>query len=159
KDREGNLDPAPRRVYLYHHAAPAKVVSQLVTAMGGPPIPPPNWRLRAKQLDLSVERFSLAGLVKVGDVLYVQACADDFNDVYPFNPPGRSVVAEIHIVGKAELDRLLDERLAEVQQDLVNTQTMQEAALKTIRDIRDKLRQEDKKLTPEEKANRNKRLL
>jgi hypothetical protein len=80
-------------------------------------------------------RWKLQGLAKEGEILVIQACADDFNDVFFNIPPGRSHEVELRIVGRPELAKILDEGLAQVQQELVRVQQLQEDALKMVKEV------------------------
>src|SRR5207249_4962077 len=86
KDREGKVEPT-KHLPLYHHAAAAELLAAVPRSVTWPlAVPAPAFRLRPKQLEIDW-RWPLAGFAKDGDILYLQACADDFNNVSPFNPP------------------------------------------------------------------------
>ncbi len=124
RQSDGSVDAEPRVIALYSQPA------------SGEP--------RAKQKEIG-HRLALARLdVKDGDVLLLQACAEDFNNVSPFNPPGRSHEVELHIVSRQELAKILDNDLAEVQQDLVRVHQMQQQALKQVEQIQKQLDKKDK---------------
>src|SRR5262249_456881 len=110
--------------------------------------PAPGLRLRPASLTIT-HHWPLKGLVKEGDTLYVEACADDFNTISPFNPAGRSGLIVLHIISRPELTKLLEGQLKEVQEDLVKIQELQDKAIKNVKDIKDKLR--DKKLDQKKK--------
>lgn len=130
------LDEAPRRVPLYDTAAVAEGAVGLFAALARPlglPVPPP--RLRPKQLEMEAV-WSLRHQFQEGDIVVLQGCADDFCDVFLSRVPGRSHEIELRIVGKRELARLLDDGLAQVQQEMVRLQKMQQEALDRVQDIR-----------------------
>src|SRR5262249_15683460 len=80
------------RLPLYHHEAIEKMGPQLLAALGASPvpIPAPSWRLGPQRLEIA-RRWSLRDLkLKEGDLLTLQACADDFDDVTVGKKPGRS---------------------------------------------------------------------
>src|SRR5262249_49527303 len=111
-----------------------------------PLLPAAQQRLKWLELERS---WSLAGLAREGEIIVVQACADDFNDVVPHPAVGRSIEIELRIVSKQKLAALLDEALTEVQQDIVRLHQWQEkagnkvvAAQKQLENT-GKLRQED----------------
>jgi hypothetical protein len=134
KDRDGHaLDPEPLRLPLYDHQAVGQALPPLLTALAGQPAPPPaaQARLRPRLLQLS-RRWPLQGLVKEGDVLVIQACADDFNDVSAHHTPGRSHEVELRVVGPPALAAVLDEAQARVQQELLRLREWQEKALKKV---------------------------
>jgi hypothetical protein len=93
----------------------------------------------AKQQRVPVERrWSLKGLAKPGQILVIQACADDFNNVVPFRQAGRSHEIELRIVSKGELAKKQDETLHQIQQEIVRLQQMQSEALEKLKDIKAK---------------------
>src|SRR5262249_38782111 len=73
------------------------------------------------QRALSLDRFRHrdGSALKEGDVLTLQLCADDFDDVSVDKEPGHSHEIEIRIVGRNALDVILNQEEARVQQDLV----------------------------------------
>jgi hypothetical protein len=115
------LDDGPARLPLHEPGA----------AEGGP-------RQRLPRIRVE-RRWSLAGLVEEGQTLVIQACADDFNDVTGFPSQGRSHTVELQVVSKAQLARVIDEGLGQVQQELVRIHEMQKDALDTVKKIQDKL--------------------
>jgi hypothetical protein len=134
KDKDGQpLDTEPKRVRLYDHEAVGATLPQLLTALARQPVPVPveALRLRPKRLQLG-QRWSLAGLGREGDIIVIQACADDFNDVAANPNVGRSVEVELRIVGRAALAAVLDEAEAKVQQELLRLREWQEKALKKV---------------------------
>ena len=134
KDKEGNwLDERPGRLPLYDGPTAEQVIPQLLSAFAAAPLPLPGpaLHLRPKQVQVK-QRWSLAGLVKEGDVLVLQACAHDFNDVAAFNLPGRSHEVELRIVSPKALQAVLDEAQAQIQQELIRLREWQEQALKKV---------------------------
>jgi len=88
-----------------------------------------------RQQQVEVEKsWSLAGLVEEGQTLVIAACADDFNDVIT-NAPGRSGEVELRVVSSKQLARIHDDRLGEIQQELLRLQRMQEQALRTVEQV------------------------
>ena len=131
KDDGTAVDAEPKRVVLYDGPAFGPALPRLLTAAA------PSLRLRPKQLDF-VTRWALRNEFREGDTVRVQVCADDFCDVYTTREPGRSHEIELRIVGKSELAKVVDDKLAEVQQDLVRLQKMQQDALDLVKGLQNK---------------------
>jgi hypothetical protein len=134
KDKEGNwLDAAPGRVPLYDGPALGGVLPQILSGLASGPLtlPAPALHLRPRQVQV-LRRWSLAGLVKEGDILVLQVCAHDFNDVAAFNVPGRSHELELRVVGRPALEAILDEAQGQIQQELIRLREWQEQALKKV---------------------------
>jgi hypothetical protein len=134
KDKEGRaLGDGPGRLPLYDHRALGEALPQLLSGLAGlpVPVPPAAWRLRPKRLQLA-RRWSLDGLAKEGDILVIQACAIDFNDVAAHRTPGRSIEIELRVVGRKALAAILDEAQGKIQQDLLRLREWQEKALKKV---------------------------
>jgi hypothetical protein len=155
KDKTGKwLDAVPHRVLLYDgpalevtvaqvmsifaacHAQAVPGVAAIIAALeGGVGMPSPHFapslHLRPRQVQVQ-RRWSLRGLVNEGDILILQACAHDFNDVSAFNFPGRSHEVELRVVGERALQAILDEAQHNVQQELIRLREWQEQALKKV---------------------------
>jgi len=134
KDKDGKwLDEAPGRLPLYDGPALGEAIGHLLAIFAAAPVPmpAPAPRFRPKQVQ-AIRRWSLAGRVKEGDVLVLQACAHDFNDVCAFSFPGRSHEVELRIVGPQALQAILDEAQGQVQQELIRLREWQEQALKKV---------------------------
>src|SRR5438552_922166 len=124
----------PSRLPLYDHAAVGEAIPQVLAALGGSPVPvaAPALRLRTQLLDVG-RRWSLKGLkLREGDVLALQACADDFDDVTVLKEPGRSPEVELHIVGRNALDIGLYESQAQIEQEIVRLREQQREALEKV---------------------------
>ena len=78
-----------------------------------------------------------AGRPAEGDILTLQACADDYDDVSADKEPGRSAPLDIHIVSPNLLEKQIDFAQAEVQKKLVVLHQRQQDALKLVKDVRD----------------------
>ena len=130
-------DP-PRRLPLYDHAAVGQAVPQLLAGLAGQPAPVPALRLRPQQLyigrPLSLEQFRHLGGAPLteGDVLTLQVCADDFDDVAVDKKPGRSHEIEIRVVSRAALEATLNKAQTQVQQEIVRLRKMQQEALQQV---------------------------
>jgi hypothetical protein len=124
----------PMRLPLYDHEAVGLAVPQLLSGLSGLPVPvsATPLRLRPQRLEIG-RRWSLSDLkLKEGDVLTLQACAEDFDDVTVGKKPGRSHEVEIRIVGPTALDITLNELQGEIQQELVRLQKQQQQALEKV---------------------------
>jgi hypothetical protein len=133
KDKEGRPLEEPGRLSLYDRHALGAALPQLASALAMQlvPVPGPAWRLRPKRLEIS-RRWPLTGLVQEGDILVIQACAEDFNDVVAHRVPGRSAEIELRIVGRHALAAILDEKQSKIQQELLRLREWQEKALKKV---------------------------
>jgi hypothetical protein len=134
KDKAGKwLDAHPGRLPLYDGPSLQPVVPALLSAFAPGPLrlPAPALHLRPRQVQ-ATRRWSLDGGVKEGDILVLQACAHDFNDVAAFNVPGRSHEVELRVVGRPALQALLDEAQQQIQQELIRLREWQEQALKKV---------------------------
>jgi hypothetical protein len=122
------------RLALYDHEVLGHVLPPLLSGLGVGPMRPaiPSQRLRPQRLEIG-RRWSLADLrLNEGDVLTIQACADDFDDVTVGKKPGRSHEVEIRIVGRTALDINVNQLQAQVQQELVRLQKLQQEALEKV---------------------------
>lgn len=136
KDSTGRLlDDQPQRLPLYDYDR-AGHVARLMAALSGMPLPvaPSGKQPRPKFLNVE-HRWSLKGLVKKGDILVIQACANDFNDVVAFNIPGKSHQIELRIVGKTQLESSLDKKQAKIHENLLRLRAWQEEALKKVIEV------------------------
>jgi hypothetical protein len=89
------------------------------------------------------------GGLKEGDILTIQACADDYDDVSSGKEPGRSHEVEIRIVGQNALELLINQAQARVQQELLILKQRQQDATKKVNDVQQHLKQAGN-LTPED---------
>src|SRR5262249_13787241 len=111
-------------------------------------VPGPPLRLRPQRVPVS-RRWSLRDLkLKEGDVLVLQACADDFDDVTVNKQPGRSHEVEIRVVSRLELDRALNDAQGKVQEELLRLQQQQQEALKKVLGAEAQWRNNQGKLEP-----------
>ena len=85
-----------------------------------------------------------AGGLKENDVLTIQACADDYDDVSAGKEPGRSHEVEIRIVGQNALELVVNQAQAKVQQELVILRLMQQEAAKKVNDVQQRLKETGK---------------
>jgi hypothetical protein len=97
-------------------------------AAGGPARRPTRLEFR-RALPLKDLRRPDGGTLQEGDLLLLQACADDFDDVTVNKPPGRSHEVEIRIVGKNALDLALNQEQARVQQELLRLREKEREAM------------------------------
>jgi hypothetical protein len=155
RDVGGSMMAEPRRVPMYDHAKLGGLIPQVFAALGGPmPVRSAPWHMRLQNIEQLPYRWSLQGLFKEGDVVIVRAAADDFNDVVPFNPPGYTAGwLEIHIVGKELLGTKLDEKMAEIQQDVVKARDKQNQAVDEIEKVKNRLAKLDDEKDPKKREN------
>ncbi len=85
-----------------------------------------------------------AGGLKEGDVLTIQACADDYDDVSAGKEPGRSHEVEIRIVGQNALELVVNQQQAKVQQELVILRKMEQDAEKKVNEVQQHLKDNGK---------------
>jgi hypothetical protein len=102
-----------------------------------------------RPLSLARFRHTNRASLKEGDVLTLQLCGDDFDDVSVDKAPGRSHEIEVRIIGRNALDVILNQEEARVQQDLVRLHKLQEEAKQKVKDTQDQLRKNGK-LNPED---------
>ncbi len=87
-----------------------------------------------------------------GDVITLQACGDDFDDVTVDKEPGRSHQIEIRVIGRNALEIVLNQDEARVQQELLRLREKQREALQAVTQTQTKLRKGEK--TSAEEADR-----
>jgi hypothetical protein len=146
-------DEQPRRLYLYDPTAgPAPLLSPWTgpAILGAPPMPLRPQRLEFRQkLPLSSFRHADGSTLKEEDVLFLRACADDFDDVNPGKEIGHSNEIEILIVGRNALDLILNQEQAGIQQELLRLREKQLEALGKVTEVENRLKKGDK-LTAED---------
>ena len=136
-------DKPSQRLVLHDAAGAAEGVLAPLT---GPAVLAAAPRLRPTSLEFrrTLPVASLRGPDGVspheGDVILLQAAADDWDDVTANKEPGRSSVVEIHIVGREELDLLLNQEQADIQQKLLRLREKERDALKQADDAEHKLK-------------------
>src|SRR5262249_59068172 len=124
-------DGREARSPFYVQATLGESLPPLLAALAKAPVPvaPPTLRLRAQVMDV-MRRWSLKELnLKEGDLLVLQACADDFDDVTVLKKPGRSQEVELRVVGRTALDIALNEAQAQIEQEIVRLRNQQREAL------------------------------
>ncbi len=122
------------RMHLYDHAKVAHAAHQLLASAlpGALPTVGPMPRLRLPRVEMR-RRWSLTDLhLAPGDVLTIQAAADDFDDVVVNKQPGRSHEIDLHIISRTALDIALNEAQANIEQELVRIQKQQQEALAKV---------------------------
>jgi hypothetical protein len=82
--------------------------------------------------------------LKEGDVVILQACADDFDDVTVDKQPGRSHQVEVRIVARDALELALNQEQGRVQQELVRLREKEREAREKVAAIEKKLRKGEK---------------
>jgi hypothetical protein len=113
-------------------------------------------RLRPQRLELG-RILSLAQLrhpngspLKQGDLVTLQAVADDFDDVNP-KEPGRSHVVEVRIVSRETLKLAIDQEEARIQNQLAQLRDKQREALEKTRAMENRVRKNEQ-MSPEREA-------
>ena len=157
------------RLALYdaHSAGTAVAVASAVALGASTPTPPPVAtrlqscstllqppRLRLQRVEigrkLALSQFTHlgadAGGLKEGDVLTLQVCADDFDDVTVDKQPGRSHEVEIRIVSRDALDVILSRDQTRLQQELVRLRELERDALKKVMDAQKRWNEKDERL-------------
>lgn len=132
-------DP-PRRLPLYDHASVGKALAPLLTAFAAAPVPLPTPALRPRPQRLRiVQRLALTRLthldgttLKEGDIVTLQACADDFDNVAVDKQPGRSHEIELRIVNRNALEAMLNQDQAKLQQELLRLREQEREAIKKV---------------------------
>jgi len=135
-----NKDDPPRFRPLYDHRALGLGLPLVLGSASPAPlrVPPPFLRLRpgrvevAQRLVLRDIRRLDAKALQEGDVVILQAAADDFDNVSPGKLPGKSHEVELRIVGLPALEALLHQAQEQVQQELQRVREQERAALKKV---------------------------
>ena len=91
-------------------------------------------KTKPKRVEI-ISTWRLANQFKIGDVLYIEACADDYCDVYGSRRPARSHQVKIQIVGKGELAKVIGEKLEGVQKNVEEIEKMQKAAHDIVKEV------------------------
>ena len=131
-------------------------IPQVLSLFAAAPVPAPALPLRLRPTRVHhTGRLALAGFrhadgkpLREGDIVILQAAADDFDDVSPFKEPGLSSEVELHIIGRADLDAALNRAQVQVQEELTRLQKEQQDAINRV--IAAEQRANTGKLRPEE---------
>jgi hypothetical protein len=141
-------EPAQRLSLYDPHEAPGRQLAPW-TGAGALAVSPLSLRpirLEFKQV-LPLARIKHAdgkrGLEE-GDVLLLQACADDYDDVSVHKEPGRSHQVEIRIVGRNALELVLNQEQARVQQELLRLREKEREALQKVTEVESRLKKGEK---------------
>ncbi|MCI0378307.1 MAG: hypothetical protein L0215_11925 [Gemmataceae bacterium] len=138
KNAEGKwIDDEPARLPLYDYQVMGRVIPQLSASLHRQIPGFVELKLRPKELDI-LTHWALKNRFQEGESIILQIGADDFCDIFRSRQPGRSHEIELRIVGRAEIARILDDGLAQAQQELVRVQQMQEEALNLVKDLLEK---------------------
>ena len=145
----------PRTLSLYNHTEFAR--RSLAPLTGPGVLARKEWKLRPTNLEFNQE-LSLRAIrhrngfsLREGDVVILQAAADDFDDVTFNKQPGLSHEVEIHIVDRNALEIELNREQAKVQQELLRLREKEREALKLVTEVENKLKKGEK-LTEEDLA-------
>lgn len=119
----------PRELSLYDGAALGASLRRLLV-----PIGTDGATLRPTELSID-RRIRVADLKRsdgkpptVGDTVILCVIADDFDDVTPTKPPGRSVEVELRIIGRDRLEANLARARATIAKELDELRAIQAAA-------------------------------
>src|SRR5262249_12629496 len=104
-----------------------------------------------RTLSLRSLRHANGEPLKDGDMVILQACADDFDDVSPSKEPGRSHQVEIRIISREAMEQVLTLEQARVQQELVRLREKQREARAKLAEVETRLRKGGK-IAPEREA-------
>jgi hypothetical protein len=141
------LDRPPQRLLL-HDAESA--VSTVLAPLMGPAVAGAAPRLRPTRLEfrrtlaLASLRRPDGGSLRAGDVVSLQACADDWDEGSPFKEPGRSSAIEIRIIDRDEFDLTLNQEQADVQQKLLRLREKEREAQRHTEEAEHRLRRVEK---------------
>jgi hypothetical protein len=94
-----------------------------------PPITPRQRRLEVSSL------WKLDNQFKVGDLITLRVCADDYCDIYGSRTPASSHEVTLHIVSKTELAKVIDDKLKNIQQDVQKIRKMQKEAHDAVKEV------------------------
>ncbi|HZT82574.1 MAG TPA: hypothetical protein VFA26_20260, partial [Gemmataceae bacterium] len=142
-------DDPPRPLPLFDAVMGGEMLRRplalLVGGPGGGALPTPRVRPKHVPLDtrlsLKLFRHFDGTPLKEGDVLTLQVCADDFDDVSVDKQPGRSHEVEIRVVTRNALDLQLTQEQAKVQQELVRLREQEREAMKKVAEAQARLKQ------------------
>ncbi len=138
----------PAQRLVLQDAAPA--TEGVLAPLVGPAVVAAAPRLRPTHLEfrrtlpVASLRASDGGSPREGDVILLQACADDWDDVTPSKEPGRSHVVEIHVIDRNEFDLTINQEQADVQQKLLRLREKERDALKQAEEAEHRLKRVEK---------------
>jgi hypothetical protein len=142
-----------QRLDLYDpQQSPARQVAMWtgIGALSAPPLDLRPTHLEFKQsLPLRLLRHPDGSPLKEDDVVFLQVCADDYDDVSVNKEPGRSHQVEVHIVGRNALELELNKEQARVQQELMRLREKEREAIGKVREGENRLKKGEK-LNPED---------
>ncbi len=131
----------PQRAWpLYDDLTTSGVVAELSRGLRGaqalpselqPKLRPQYLELR-QQLTLSAVKHRDGRSLQEGDVITLQARADDFDDVEVDKEPGRSHEIELRIISRATLEAALNQEQTKVQEELLRLRKAQHEALERV---------------------------
>jgi hypothetical protein len=130
-------DP-PQRMALYDHEAVGRALGVFLGSMSGRVGPLLPLRLRpaslqiTRQLSLNQIKHLDQSDLREGDVITLQVCADDFDDVAVDKQPGRSHEVDIRIVGRSMLEAGLNTAQQQLQQELMRLRKRQQDAVRQL---------------------------
>jgi hypothetical protein len=132
------------RMSIYDHELFGRALPQLLSSFAT------DLRLRPQHLE-GDRRWNLSSLeLKQGDILALQICADDFDDVTALKQAGQSHEIELRVVDKNALEISLNEQQAQLQQELLRLQKQQQEATEKVLPVETRARTTGERLKPEE---------
>jgi hypothetical protein len=138
----------PPQQLLLHN--PDSAVGGVVAPLAGPAVTALTLPLRPTRLEFR-RTLAVASLrrpngstLREGDVVQLQACADDWDDLDPFREPGRSHVVDIHIIGRSEFNLTIDQEQTDVQQKLLRLREKELQALQQADEAERRLKKVEK---------------
>ena len=140
-------DQPPQRLLLHDGRT---AVAEVLAPLAGPAVQALALDLRPTRLEFE-RALSVASLrrpdgssLREGDVVLLQACADDWDDLDPFREPGRSHVVEIRIIDRNEFDLTLNQEQTDVQQKLLRLHEKELQALQQAEEAERRLKKVEK---------------
>lgn len=127
---------------LYDHQTAGQAIAAVdrLPLNGGLLAAAPSTSVRLRLPHVAIDRrLSLRGIrhpdgkpLQPGDLVILQAAADDFDDVSLDKAPGRSSQVELHIVRPDDLEQSANKTQAHVQQELTRLRKLQQDALAPV---------------------------
>jgi hypothetical protein len=145
------VDGSLRLLPLYDHQSAAAIASRVSPlAQWLPPESLPAPRLRPTHLDVEQRLLLKPFQLREGDILILQVCADDFDDVALDKAPGRSESVEIRIVSQATLEQQLNQDQARIEQEMVRMRDQEREAIQKVEQVEKPFQKSGGQLTAEQ---------
>lgn len=134
-------DAAPRKLFIYSEPLARRLVGTyagIAVATQAPHYRPTRIEMR-QMLPLRAVKHPDGTPLKDGDTLFLQACADDFDEVNPNKEPGASHEVEVKIVDRNRLDIALHQEQGKIQQEILRQRERQREVLKQVQAFKSKV--------------------